>query len=180
MAYRFATEIAKCGRVDNIRTSSALTSILTAPYICTANGVNVCQYYGNNTLLFSLNCECGFNTAGYCPLPMSDQLGTYISNIAPLAKNTKCHAIDRNNILAQQDCGLGASTNKSSIALFKTATNALFNFQYYTYTITQAGRDCLHSVFPTSYEQMTAFAHSLTGASFIILGGMAMISTGWL
>ena len=63
-------------------------------------------------------------------------MAAYIANIAPIANTTKCHTYDRKNIFAQLECGLGASTNTTDIKNFKIAADALFNMQYYTYTIT--------------------------------------------
>ena len=52
-------------------------------------------------------CECGYDGVGYCPLPTFDYMESYIETQKLLDDADKCNTLDRRNILAQRDCGLG-------------------------------------------------------------------------
>lgn len=161
IANRFSPLEARCVRIDNIRLSIEPNTRLSNPYECNANGLTQCRYQNNDTVMFSLPCECGYNNKSYCPLPSTVELTETMRNILILGENDKCNTLDRDNVRAQKDCGLGAMVDYEED--FSDAVQSKFELQFWTYTRTDESLNCMKRVFPQSQYSLLS-----TGAYWIM------------
>ncbi|CDW83995.1 UNKNOWN [Stylonychia lemnae] len=162
-ANRFSLNRAQCVDIDNVRLSNDVNTVVASPYQCRADGSVICIYQTGNLKRFSLQCECGFDsTTGYCPLP--DQ--TFMSNLANYSRSlydgNQCHTLDRHNIIAQKECGIGQFVTQINTSVkFQQASDYQFQLKYWTFTRTVESYSCMNNIFPTSQLSIMAFAKSL-------------------
>ena len=126
-ANRFSLDVAQCVTIDNIRVNSNPNFSLDYPFVCNPNGLTYCQYQVGTTVVFSLLCECGWGSLGYCPLPDNQAMYEYNNLTMQVLAVNKCHPYDRDNIFAQMDtCGLGV-TDVDNKMILSNYTKARFN-----------------------------------------------------
>jgi hypothetical protein len=63
-----------------------------------------------------------------------------------LGEYNTCNTLDRNNVRAMKDCGLGEFAEYEED--FSEAVRSLFELEYWTYTRSNDGQDCMKKVFP--------------------------------
>ena len=113
LANRFFVTIAQCMTIDNIRLSNDLNTSISYPYECKADGNTQCIYRTGNLTRISLPCECGIDdSTGYCPLPNQTFMSQYINASIAVLNQSKCHTLDRNDIIAQKDCGIAQNQSQ--------------------------------------------------------------------
>jgi hypothetical protein len=87
----------------------------------------------NGSQAFNLTCDCAMvrdsktnADVGYCPLPDQSVIETYIDAIKEVWANDGCHTLDRENYVAQVDCGAGSWNS-----IISTAMDAKFQIDYW-------------------------------------------------
>lgn len=104
-------DTAQCTKITSVVTD--MGTEMKTPYECTATmDNNYCQYYldfSNNNYL-SGQCECALDDyQGFCRYPGQIETYTFIGYVKVLDENNHCHTLDRDNMKAQLECGLGKS-----------------------------------------------------------------------
>lgn len=105
----------------------------------------------DGSLAFSLTCECAMrqndnkNDIGYCPIPQQTLIVDYIKKIKKVWYQDNCHTLDRENLSAAIDCGVGNYDTKLSEAI-----EARFTFLYYPWLQDEGQKACIESALPES------------------------------
>jgi len=88
---------------------------MKSPLPCTATlDSNYCLYYLDYSLVNYLTglCECALDSnPGFCRYPNQEDTLTYIKHSSLVHENDHCHTLDRENMKAQLECGLGDCEN---------------------------------------------------------------------
>eukprot|EP00347_Sterkiella_histriomuscorum_P002242 403368927 len=118
----------KC--VEILQISTDIYYNQTSPYACTATlNNNYCKYYFTGVDYFQGLCECALdNSTGYCPRPGQTETYSYIKYIKIVNENSRCHTLDRDNMEAQMECGIGNNED------FKQAVNWKMKFEKWSQT----------------------------------------------
>eukprot|EP00347_Sterkiella_histriomuscorum_P018988 403343399 len=173
IANRFSLDRAQCVSIDTVKLSNDPTRNSTSPFECRADGTVSCSYQTGNTRRFSLPCECGFDgSVGYCPIPdtaFMQQLANYTKSVYDASA---CHTLDRHNMIAQRECGLGQYVkNVNATTRFSLSSDYQFQLKYWTFTRTDSAYNCMNGIFPMSKENIMASAFiGLNFSSLIIIG----------
>ncbi len=77
------------------------------------NTANYCSYFYDDAMVtaFQVRCYCGTDGAlGYCPVPLPKFMANFTYNDNQVLSNSaNCHTLDRDNVRAQAECGIGPS-----------------------------------------------------------------------
>jgi hypothetical protein len=87
---------------------------------------NLCKYYYDDSDLdyFYSNCQCALDeTEGYCPYPSQAESTAFIGSMRIINHSSKCHTLDRDNMVAQLECGVGDTQE------FQEAVENKFKFE---------------------------------------------------
>ena len=164
-AYMSTTNTAKCFSIQQITDQS--NNVLSSPYQCDPTETdNKCRYYADSTNYVEVGCEWGFNNDGYCPKPGAADTANYVTNMKYVFGNSTCHTLDKNNLSAQTEWGIGNNDD------WNNAVNFRFIFEYYPFIQNSTYEACLKSVFPDSIENIAgawAFIFKLAWAAYGVL-----------
>ena len=125
---------------------------MKAPFNCTASMVNnFCNYYldYSNTNYLAGQCECAMDDhTGFCPYPGQPETLTFIKYISLVNDNDHCHTLDRDNMKAQLECGLGDCEE------FKQAVQWKMRFERWSSMNGDYVFDCMERFHPDSYSNI--------------------------
>lgn len=125
---------------------------MKTPLLCTATlDDNNCKYYLDYSLTNYLQglCECGLDSnPGFCRYPSQDDTLTFIKYIKLVNENDHCHTLDRDNMKAQLECGLGDCEE------FRLATQWKYKFENWSSSNGEYVFDCIERFHPNSYTNI--------------------------
>jgi len=107
-------------------------------------------------------------TIGYCPIPTVEAMDIWVKNEGyVLGNSTSCNTLDRNNMRAHFDCGIGESTTLEEYAEAKTIK------EYWPYIQDEDVKECLITHAPWSYKGLdVSFGKQLVLPILNLLGGL--------
>lgn len=153
-AYNSATNTATCMSIQKITNQSGTT--LSSPYQCDpTDTTNKCRYYADSTNYVETECEWGLDGNGYCPKPSQTDTTYYTTYIKYVYGNSTCHTLDKDNLSAQTECGIGNGDEWRSAVEYK------FNFDYYPFLQGDSQSSCIKAVFPDSIDNIDGSFASL-------------------
>lgn len=125
-AYMSAANTATCFTLVKIGFDA--TANISTPYQCTpTDTTKMCKYYYDATNSLTTNCQCGLDGNGYCPYPGVAEMTSYIQYMKAMRTGSSCHTLDRLNMRAQQECGIGNNAD------WRNAIKVQFKYKYWPF-----------------------------------------------
>ncbi|CDW72142.1 UNKNOWN [Stylonychia lemnae] len=163
-----------CSSILYIRTKSSDAKQIK-PYPCNPstkvtsfdqlNNVNNCRYYFANTQngYYEDECSCAMNGGqeGYCKYPGQEELNDYITIVKQILSYTRCHTLDRENILSQAECGIGAY----DLDKYKNIVNSYNKFHNWPLSQTNTSSKCFEKINPMSYQGILNYTQIISKAT---------------
>jgi len=105
-AFMSATNTATWFAIDKVTDQSGTE--LDDPYMWDPTDTdNKCRYYADASNFIETECEWGLDGNGYCPKPSQSNTDLYTTAIVLVYQSSECHTLDKNNLSAQTECGIG-------------------------------------------------------------------------
>ena len=120
LAYNSATNTATWFEISKVTDQS--NTNLSSPYSCKVTDTNTkWRYWVDSTNYIETYCECdlGTTSTGYCPVPSKTVLFNYGLYMSYVYGNSTCHTLDRENLNAQLEWGIGPGDDWTSAATYK-------------------------------------------------------------
>eukprot|EP00347_Sterkiella_histriomuscorum_P023818 403333281 len=173
-------------------------NLLTSPYSCNPSqkintfdpldNVNACRYFFTDKSYVEDECSCSMQggSIGYCRWPGINETSEYITSMIKLWTSTRCHTLDRNNLQAQAECGIGSSLFSTQQISMTNLNNEFVkivdnNLKFNNWPLYQnkQGFDCWSSVYPNSLEGIINYTQISTNQTNYVWRGIHLTSMGF-